>query len=157
MLIHRSSPLRTLPVPIKSVVEKETKLSVEPGFRLPDLSGRPLPQRVFTSTYFDTLDHCVARSKITLRFRIEGLSGAWQLKLPLNGARREIEVPGPAGKPPATIVKALVVLLEGKHLVPVSTLRTWRTGVRVHQGGDRAADVVLDTVSVLREGLVVQS
>jgi CHAD domain-containing protein len=137
------------------MVEHETKLSVDPEFRLPDLSGHPLPRRVFTSTYFDSLDHCLARSMITLRYRMEGRSGAWQLKLPLNGARREIELQGAAGNPPGLIVEALVVLLEGKHLVPVSTLRTWRTGVRVHQGKDRAADVVVDTVSVLEDGRVV--
>jgi CHAD domain-containing protein len=142
--------------PIKSVVETETKLSVEPDFRLPALSGRPLPRRVFTSTYFDTLDHCLARSSITLRRRIENGSATWQLKLPLDGARREIELREETVIPPARIVDALVILLEGKHLLPVANLRTSRTGVRVHQAENRGVDVVLDTVSVLQGGSVIQ-
>jgi CHAD domain-containing protein len=157
-----ASPLHQLPsppsslTPIKSVVETETKLSVEPDFRLPALSGRPLPRRVFTSTYFDTLDHCLARSSITLRRRIENGSATWQLKLPLDGARREIELREETVIPPARIVDALVILLEGKHLLPVANLRTSRTGVRVHQAENRGVDVVLDTVSVLQGGSVIQ-
>jgi CHAD domain-containing protein len=157
-----ASPLHQLPsppsslTPIKSVVETETKLSVEPDFRLPALSGRPLPRRVFTSTYFDTLDHCLARSSITLRRRIENGSATWQLKLPLDGARREIELREETVTPPARIVDALVILLEGKHLLPVANLRTSRTGVRVHQAENRGVDVVLDTVSVLQGGSVIQ-
>jgi CHAD domain-containing protein len=154
--------MRRLPVlpsslaPIKSEVETETKLSVESDFRLPTLSGHPLPRRIFTSTYFDTLDHCLARSSITLRRRIENGSAAWQLKLPLDGARREIEVRDASVTPPARMVQALVVLLEGKHLVPIAELHTSRTGVRVQEGRNHVAEVVLDTVSVLRGGSVIQ-
>src|SRR5690242_3467022 len=93
--------------PIKSEVETETKLSVEPDFRLPTLSGHRLPRRIFTSMYFDTLDHCLARSSITLRRRIENGSAAWQLKLPLDGARREIELRDASVTPPARMVQAL--------------------------------------------------
>jgi CHAD domain-containing protein len=148
--------LQSALLPIKSVVETETKLSVEPDFRLPPLSGRPLPRRLFTSTYFDTLDHCLARSNITLRCRIEKGSVAWQLKLPLDGARREIELQDASMTPPAGIVEALVVLLEGKHLVPIAELHTSRIGIRMRDGGHNAAEVMLDTVSVLRKGAVIQ-
>jgi CHAD domain-containing protein len=155
--MHQLPSELSAPAPIKSVVETETKLSVEPDFRLPALSGRPLPRRVFTSTYFDTLDHCLARSRITLRRRIENGSGTWQLKLPLEGARREIELrEASVTTPPARLVEALVVLLEGKHLVPIANLRTSRAGVSVPHGGNGRAEVVLDTVSVLREGSVIQ-
>src|SRR5690242_2936352 len=142
--------------PIKSEVETETKLSVEPDFRLPTLSGHPLPRRIFTSIYFDTLDHCLARSSITLRRRLENGSAAWQLKLPLDGSRREIELREASVTPPARIVQALVVLLEGKHLVPIAELHTSRAGVRVCEGRHNVAEVVLDTVSVLRGGSVIQ-
>ena len=121
--MHQLRPLQTSLVPVKSVVEKETKLAVQPDFRLPTLSGRPLPRRVFTSTYFDTLDHCLARLNITLRLRIENGLSAWQLKLPLEGARREVEVRDTSRTPPTRIVEALVVILQGKHLVPVASLR----------------------------------
>src|SRR4030095_14773568 len=111
----------TLPA-IKSVTETERKLSVDSDLRLPDLAGHRLPKRLFTSTYFDTLDHCLARSHITLRRRVENGSSAWQLKLPLNGARREIEFKEPSRTPPPQLVDALIVLLEGKQLVPIAHL-----------------------------------
>ena len=155
--MYQSPAKLSAPVPLKSVVETETKLSVEHDFRLPTLSGHVLPRRVFTSTYFDTLDHCLARSSITLRRRIENGSGVWQLKLPLDGRRREIELrDGSVTTPPARIVEALVVLLEGKHLIPVADLRTSRSGVSVPHRGNGGAEVMLDTVSVLRGGSVIQ-
>lgn len=162
MTLNEGNSLEQLPshqsslVPITSVVETETKLSVDPDFRLPTLSGRPLRRRVFTSTYFDTLDHCLARSSITLRRRTEDGSSVWQLKLPLDGARREIELQDASTPPPARIVDALVVLLEGKRLVPIAKLHTLRRGVRLPQVGNGGAEVVLDTVSVLQGGSVIQ-
>jgi CHAD domain-containing protein len=139
-----------------SAVERETKLMVDEQFSMPHMPGRTLARRVFTSTYYDTPDHCLARACITLRYRLEGHLGVWQLKLPLNGRRREIELRGEAGEVPIVFSDALVVHLEGKRLVPVSTLRTWRTGVRAQVGGGAEADVVLDSVSVLKEGQIVQ-
>lgn len=151
---HPLSPLS--PAPLTCVVETEKKLAVEPDFRLPALAGDPLPRHVFRSTYFDTLDHCLARSSITLRRRIEQGSPVWQLKLPLNDARREIELRDRSMTPPARFVDALIVLLEGKELVPIAELQTSRTGMRVRDGNDKDVEVVLDTVSVLRQGSVIQ-
>ena len=141
---------------LASTVERETKLTVDETFRLPRLPGMPLSRRVFTSTYFDTLDHCLVHGQITLRYRLEGRLGVWQLKLPLAGSRREIELRGDAGAVPTVFSDALVAHLEGKRLVPVSTLRTWRTGIRVQSGGGAEADVVLDTVSVMKGATIVQ-
>src|SRR6478609_6651463 len=144
-------------VPLQSVVETEKKLIVADDFKLPALSGDPLPRRVFKSTYFDTLDHCLARSSITLRRRLDKGSAVWQMKLPpLNGARREVELREASVTPPARFVDALVVLHEGKHLVPIAELRTSRTGVRVPDGKNNGVEVVLDTVAVLRKGSVIQ-
>src|SRR6476659_4819578 len=143
-------------VPLQSVVETEKKLTVADDFRLPTLTGHPLPRRVFKSTYFDTLDHCLARSSITLRRRLESGAPVWQMKLPLQGARREIELRELSMAPPTRLVDALIILLEGKHLVPIAELQTARTGVQVREGKDSTVEVVLDTVSVLREGSVIQ-
>lgn len=144
-------------VPLRSVVETEKKLAVADDFRLPALSGDPLPRRVFRSTYFDTLDHCLARSSITLRRRLDKGSAVWQMKLPpLNGSRREIELRESSVAPPTRFVDALVVLHEGKHLVPIAELRTSRTGVRVPDTKNNDVEVVLDTVAVLRKGAVIQ-
>jgi CHAD domain-containing protein len=154
--MQRLSPHQASLVPLKSVVETEKKLSVEADFRLPSLSGHPLPRQVFRSTYFDTLDHCLTRSSITLRRRIEKGSPVWQMKLPLTGARREIELRDGSMTPPARFVDALIVLLEGKELMPIADLQTSRTGMRVRDEKHHDVEVVLDTVSVLREGSVIQ-
>jgi CHAD domain-containing protein len=145
----------TLPA-IKSVTETERKLAVDAEFRLPNLAGHRLPRRLFTSTYFDTLDHCLARSHITLRRRVESGRPVWHLKLPLNGARREIEFQEASRTPPPQLVDALIVLLEGKQLVPIAHLHTSRRAIRMEPDGTHAADVMLDTVSVLRDGSVIQ-
>jgi CHAD domain-containing protein len=137
-------------------VETEKKLSVEADFRLPALSGDPLRRRVFRSTYFDTLDHCLARSSITVRRRMEQGSPVWHMKLPLDRARREIELRDRSMTPPARFVDALIVLLEGKELMPIAELQTSRTGMRVHDGKHSEMEVVLDSVSVLRQGSVIQ-
>src|SRR5678815_6154494 len=94
-------------VPLQSVVETEKKLTVADDFKLPALSGDPLPRRVFKSTYFDTLDHCLARSSITLRRRLDKGPAVWQMKLPpLNGARREVELRDSSVAPPTRFVDA---------------------------------------------------
>jgi CHAD domain-containing protein len=51
---------------MKQTIERELKLDVEPGFRLPTLPGRPLAPRAFVSRYHDTPDHRLARHGITL-------------------------------------------------------------------------------------------
>ena len=124
------------------------KLAVDATFRLPSLKGRRLPAKMLTSTYYDTPDLRLARSRITLRHRQEGGGARWQLKLPLDGARRELELSGGTA-PPAAMSDALFIHLQGKQLGPVATLRTHRTGVRVG-GAQHGADVVLDEVAVLR-------
>ena len=145
------------PTTIKSAVEQEIKLQVDRHFRLPDLQGEPLPRRVLTSTYYDTVHYRLARAKITLRRRTESRKHAWQLKLPMEGARREIEMSDPGGTPPVALQRLLVLPLEGEPLLPVAALRTWRTGMRVRGPNDACADVVLDTVSVLKDRHVVHS
>lgn len=133
---------------MKSLIEREVKLAVDATFRLPRLKGRRLPTKMLTSTYYDTPDLRLARSRITLRHRQEGGRVRWQLKLPLDGGRRELELPG-GTTPPAAMSDALFIHLQGKQLGPVATLRTRRTGVRVG-GAQQGADVVLDEVAVLR-------
>ncbi len=85
---------------MQTTVEHERKLEAPQGFELPDLGGEPLEPRVFTSVYHDTADRSLARAGITLRRRTERGRSVWQLKLPVNGARLELEEPGgPAGPP----------------------------------------------------------
>jgi len=154
--MHQLQAAESVLPAIKAVTETERKLSVEADFRLPDLPGRPLPRRLFTSTYYDTLDHCLARSGITLRRRVENGLGAWQLKLPLNGARKEIELQDDSKTPPARFVDALIILLEGKHLGPIAHLQTSRKAIRMDHGRSHRAEVMVDTVSVLQGRSVIQ-
>jgi CHAD domain-containing protein len=151
---RRSSPKIPRPV-IKSAIEQETKLSVEEHFRLPALGGKLLPRRVLTSTYYDTPNYRLTHAKITLRYRIEHGKGLWQLKLPMEEARREIEIAGAAGSPPRQLQDLLMIRLQGAELIPVAKMRTWRTGIRMSDRKGASADVLLDTVSVIKDGQVV--
>lgn len=141
---------------VSSKIEREIKLSIDSGFRLPTLPGIPLPRRLLTSTYYDTSGYDLARAGITLRHRIERGKQAWQLKLPLIKDRQEIEIVDRQQNPPAILQDLLFLHIEQQQLVPVATLRVWRTGVRVRSNRTPVADITLDHVSVLRDGAVVQ-
>ncbi|HKY71038.1 MAG TPA: CYTH and CHAD domain-containing protein [Nitrospira sp.] len=134
---------------MKSAIEREVKLAVDAGFRLPPLKGVPLPAKTLISVYYDTSDLRLARARITLRHRTEGKRSAWQLKLPLHESRREVELPGNASAPPSQLCDLLFIHLQGQPIRPVATLRTRRTGMRV--GGSRGAEVVLDEVAILKQ------
>jgi CHAD domain-containing protein len=141
---------------VQSTVEREIKLAVDDHFRLPHLPGIPLPRRLLTSTYYDTSQYDLARAGITLRHRVERGKQAWQLKLPLIKDRQEIEMVDRQSIPPTTFRDLLFLHLGRRRLVPVATLRVWRTGVRVRKDKIDIADVTLDQVSVLKNGAVLQ-
>ena len=124
------------------------KLQAKRPLDLDRLGGEPLEHRSFVSTYHDTPDRLLARCGITLRRRLENGRNEWQLKLPADGARREVEAPGAPGAPPAEIAKLLPALLHERELVPLATLRTLREGVVV-RGETGIAEVVTDDVAVL--------
>jgi CHAD domain-containing protein len=132
----------------RQTIEHELKLGAEPGFRLPELPGSPLPERRFTSTYHDTPDFRLARAGVTLRRRVEARAGLWQLKLPRGVTRLELELPGGPAGPPAGLRDLLTPYLRGAELAPVAQLRTHRAGVRAELDG-AAAEVTVDAVSVL--------
>jgi CHAD domain-containing protein len=129
-------------------LEREVKLESKRPLDLERLGGEPLEHRSFVSTYHDTPDHLLERCGITLRRRLENGRNEWQLKLPSNGARREVEAPGAPSGPPAAIIDLLPALLHGRELVPTGTLRTSRDGVLVRSGAG-TAEVVVDDVAVL--------
>jgi len=67
------------------MVEREVKLAVPVGFRLPDLDGagdgflaEPQPVRRYTTTYWDTSDLRLARWGASLRYRDDE---GWTVKL----------------------------------------------------------------------------
>lgn len=129
---------------IKETLERELKLCPGPEFELPELGGEVIEPRVFDSTYHDTRDHRLARHGVTLRHRIENRKGLWQLKLPQELARLELELKGTPAAPPDELLSLLPAYLRGEPLVPLARLRTRRTGIRA-----QGAEIVLDTVTVI--------
>jgi CHAD domain-containing protein len=142
---------------VKAARERELKLDVDPGFALPDLGGRPLAPRTFTSTYFDTVGRRLLEAGITLRRRVENRVGLWQLKLPSDEGRFELEERGGPAQPPEAFLRLLPALLRsGAELEPVAKLRTRRAGVSVGTRPDRV-EVVVDSVTVLDGGRIASS
>src|SRR5579862_4302750 len=137
---------------MRATLERELKLEPELGFALPELPGEPLEPRLFTSTYYDTPPRSLARCGITLRRRVENGLSRWQLKLPRENARAELEAPGGPAGPPPELESLLAAHLRYGSVEPVATLRTRRVGVRVLAGDRRLADVVLDSVDILDSG-----
>jgi CHAD domain-containing protein len=142
---------------VKATIERERKLTAAPGFRLPDLPGDALPERRLSSTYYDTADHRLAAASITLRYRSEpGREGAWQLKLPHDGDRLELEYAGAARTVPAEVLELLTARLRGHRPAPVARLRTRRSGVLVRDGDRAVAEVVTDAVDVFEGRRIVR-
>ena len=134
---------------VKENLERELKLEIGPGFRLPRLPGQPLAPRVFVSRYHDTPDHRLARQGITLRCRTENRQHRWQLKLPRQAGRLELELPGSPSRLPDELLRLLRIHTRDANLEPIATLRTRRSGVLVRERGRPVAEVVLDSVAVL--------
>src|SRR5438093_2600114 len=131
--------------------EYERKLDAPAGFRLPPLGGRPLTPRVFTSVYYDVPGESLADGGITLRRRTENGSGVWQLKLPADDSRLELEAEGGPGQPPEELLALLHAHLRRGPLERVAELRTHRSGELVDRNGT-TAEVTADEVTVLDSG-----
>lgn len=142
--------------PLSSQPERELKLAVASGFHLPRLPGVSLPRKLVISTYYDTTAYDLAHARMTLRHRIDRGKTAWQLKIPLGDDRQEIEVAGTQATPPDSLRQLLMLHLGHRKLVPVVTLRVWRRGFLVHHGRVPVAEIALDTVSVLKNGRIIQ-
>jgi CHAD domain-containing protein len=133
---------------VRQTLERELKLEAPDGFALPDLGGDPLEPRVFTSVYHDTADRSLARAGITLRRRMERGRSVWQLKIPVNGARVELEEPGGPVGPPEPLRALLRAHERRASLAPVAELRTHRHGALVNCDGD-TAEVTIDEVTIM--------
>ena len=138
-------------------LERELKLSADGSFRLPELPGTALPERTFTSTYYDTPEHRLARSGVTLRRRVENRRGLWQLKLPRGADRLELELPGPPSEVPSEMAELLAAYARGHTLEPVAVLRTKRSGIRTDAATGAVAEVTIDVVSVMADRKIVRS
>jgi CHAD domain-containing protein len=141
---------------VKETLERELKLSVEPGFQLPPLPVETTPKRL-RATYYDTSDLRLARHGVTLRRRSEDGRDLWQLKLPADGARLELEWEADESQIPGEITWLLTAYVRGRELQPIAELHTLRRAVRLTAGGEPAAEVVHDSVEVLEGSRVVRS
>jgi CHAD domain-containing protein len=137
---------------MKRTDEREIKLRAGSGFVMPSGLGDPMAPRAFSSTYHDTPDHRLANTGFTLRYRAEQGTGAWQLKLPENGHRRELELPGSPEQVPQHFGDLVSATTRGRPIAPVATLDTDREGVMVREHGRNVAEVVVDRVVVSRSG-----
>ena len=140
---------------MEAAAEYERKLEAPEGFELPDLGGEPLEPRVFTSVYYDTDDRSLARAGLTLRRRTERGRSLWQLKLPSEDSRLELEEAGGPAAPPSSLAKLLTAHLRHGPVAPVAELRTRRTGSLVARDGT-TAEVTIDDVAVMDALRVVE-
>ncbi|HYX85559.1 MAG TPA: CYTH and CHAD domain-containing protein [Gaiellales bacterium] len=129
-------------------LERERKLDVPEGFLLRELPGERLRTVTLVSAYFDTPDRRLAAAGITLRRRTQARRARWQLKLPDEEGRLEVEFAGRDEAPPAEVLDLLLAHLRGAELEPVATLRTRRQGRRLYRGEVPVADVFHDLVTV---------
>jgi CHAD domain-containing protein len=133
---------------MRATSEYERKLDAPAGFRLPSLGGRPLEARVFTSVYYDVPGGSLAAAGITLRRRIENGRSVWQLKLPADEARLELEFDGGPKQPADDLAALLHAHLRHGPLERVAELRTRRRGELVARDGT-TAEVTVDEVAVM--------
>ena len=140
--------------------EREAKVSVWPGFRVPDLQAN-VPwmvaaepeEQVLDARFLDASDLRLLRMGITFRHRTgEGSpDGRWTLKVPVPSEgialdRLEIEVDGPPGQPPDHLASAVRGALRGADLAEVAHLRTNRTVVAIRDPADRPLGALTDDV-----------
>jgi CHAD domain-containing protein len=139
--------------------EREAKLAVPVGFKLPPLGGdddgflaEPQAPRRLRTTYYDTPDLRLARWGASLRHRPgEG----WTVKLPegRHGAllvRAEHVFPGDARRPPAEAVDLVRAFVRSGEVAPVVRMRTMRRPIELRDPqGEPLAELVDDEVQVL--------
>jgi CHAD domain-containing protein len=128
-------------------LERERKLA-GPADVLDALEGEEIEPRIFTSTYHDTTDRRLARHGITLRRRLEKGVSLWQLKLPRDEGRLELEKRGGPARVPAELSRLLEGVLHGAELEAAATLQTRRSGKRATLDGG-TVEAVLDEVSLM--------
>jgi CHAD domain-containing protein len=141
---------------MKETMERERKLSVDDDYTLPPLQIDTTPKQL-RAIYYDTADQRLARYGVTLRRRFEDGRPLWQLKLPSDGDRLEIENDSASPDVPDELARLVTAFVRGGELVPVAELHTLRRAVRVASDGKPVAEVVHDVVQVHEDGQFVRS
>lgn len=140
-----------------TVTETEVTLDADLDVALPDLGDVVRPGRRTThdlvATYVDTPARDLHRHGITLRRRTGGTDAGWHLKLPHAGDTR-IEERAPLGssaqRVPTGLRDLVADVVERRPLLPVVTLRTRRSELRLHgeAKGDPARALLADDLVV---------
>src|SRR5262245_43124401 len=134
---------------MRAAVERELKLEGGEELELDRLGGDPIESHFFSSSYHDVADLRLLRAGITLRRRMENGVSVWQLKLPHDDARLELEERG-GPVVPASLAAVLAGVVRSEEVVPIATLATHRSGRRVD-----GVEVTLDEVEVMEDSHVV--
>ena len=146
-----------MPWKVHQTLEEEKKFRIPPGFQFPPDMGEPIPPRLFTSTYFDSEHHRLGQLGLTLRKRVEQSHGVWQLKIPSSSVRLELEIASGSRSIPWEFQDLLRSFFRKQEAVQLGKLRTRRKGVRIQKDGRVLAEVVLDSVALIRDKKVVHS
>ena len=146
-----------MPWEIRQIVKHEIKFCIPPRFQLPPNMGEPIPPRVFTSTYFDTEHHRLGQLGLTLRKRIERSHGVWQLKIPSGAVRLELEIDSGSRNIPWEFHDLLTAFFRKQEAVQLGKIRTRRKGLRIQKDSQVIAEVVLDSVALIRDKKVVHT
>jgi CHAD domain-containing protein len=141
---------------VKETLEREVKLSVGSDFTLPALQTEATPRHL-RAVYYDTEDQRLARHGVTLRRRLEDGRDLWQLKLPSDDDRLELEEEADGPDIPADFTRLLTAFTRGAELRPLAELHTLRRALRVTEDGKPSAEVVHDAVDVYDGDRVVRS
>src|SRR5262245_34946060 len=136
---------------MKASVERELKLEGDEGVDLDRLGGDPIESHVFSSVYHDVEDLRLLRAGVTLRRRMENGASVWQLKLPCDDGRLELEEPGGPASLPASLAAVLSGLVREREVVPIAMLATRRSGRSVD-----GVEVTMDEVEVMEGHRVVE-
>jgi len=134
--------------------EREDKFEVDPDWVMPQVvrlvpAGGRLDQelRTLDNSYFDTPGAGLRLFGVTLRRRVGGSETGWQLKVPNETARTEIQSGSRRKTVPPVLAKAVAGLRAGERLDPVATVKTIRTAYRVlDSDGDLVLEIADDQV-----------
>ena len=148
----------------QAMIEREVKVSVPPGYALPDLSGLVDGGSVgvtegqqLDAVYYDTKDLRLLRRGVTVRFRRGEPPGeVWTVKLPVGApavglARREVALAGDEEEMPELAADLVRGWALGAPIKPVARLRTQRRQTTLSERDGRPLAVLDDDeVSILR-------
>lgn len=137
--------------------EVERKYETTGETRFPSLSGFPgvagesiVDNFSLSALYYDTEDHRLLDSAITLRRREGGDDAGWHLKLPVSeDSRTELHLPEGDGteEVPSALTGLLAAVTGGAELTPLALVGTDRERHRLHDSAGRVlVEVVLDLV-----------